>query len=70
MLEYKVVEVADVTEESLERVLNHWTREGWRFDGMHFVVRETARRPSMAFLLFIKGSAEAERPVGGSRGRD
>ncbi len=68
MLEYKVVEVPDVTEENLEKALNHWTREGWRFDGMHFVVRETARRPSMAFLLFVK-SGENKSQAGGRRGR-
>jgi len=66
MLEYKVVEVSDVTEDNLERALNHWTREGWRFDGMHFVVRETARRPSMAFVLFVK-STENDDALGGSR---
>lgn len=69
MLEYKVVEVSDVTEETLERALNHWTREGWRFDGMHFVVRETARRPSMAFVLFVK-SAENADALGDGRERD
>jgi len=66
MLEYKVVEISDVTEENLERALNHWTQEGWRFDGMHFVVRETARRPSMAFVLFVK-STENDDALGGSR---
>jgi hypothetical protein len=70
MLEYKVVEVADVTEEGLEQALNQWSRDGWRFDGMHFVVRETARRPSMAFLLFVKSAPEGGRSAGGSRGGD
>lgn len=69
MLEYKVVEVPDVTEENLEQALNHWTRQGWRFDGMHFVVRETARRPSMAFLLFVKSEENGSRSGGHKRGR-
>ncbi|MEW6441049.1 MAG: DUF4177 domain-containing protein [bacterium] len=60
MIEYKVVEVADVVEEKLEEALNHWTRRGWRLDGMHFVVKETARRPSMAFLLFVKRPGDGE----------
>ncbi len=53
-MQYKVVETSDVTEDSLEEILNRWTAEGWRYDGMQFVVRESARRPSMAFILFVK----------------
>ena len=53
-MQYRVVETSEVTEESLERILNEWTAAGWRFDGMHFVVKESARRPTMAFLLFVK----------------
>ena len=62
MLKYKVVEVSEVTEEMIEQVLNHWTRSGWRYDGMHFVVKESARRPSMAFVLFVKVEGKAEAP--------
>ena len=54
-MKYKVVETSQVTEDSLEEILNHWTAEGWRYDGMQFVVKESARRPSMAFVLFVKG---------------
>ncbi len=60
-MEYRVVETSDVSAESLEKILNECTGEGWRFDGMQFVVKESARRPSMAFLLFVKqekGEAE------------
>jgi hypothetical protein len=53
-MKYKVVETSEVTEDSLEEILNHWTAEGWRYDGMQFVVKESARRPSMAFILFVK----------------
>ena len=55
---YKVVETSDVTEDSLEGILNHWTAEGWRYDGMQFVVKESARRPSMAFVLFVRGGED------------
>jgi hypothetical protein len=55
---YKVVETSDVTEDSLEEILNRWTAEGWRYDGMQFVVKESARRPSMAFILFVKTEEE------------
>lgn len=51
---YKVVETSNVTEDSLEEILNQWTAQGWRYDGMQFVVRESARRPSMAFILFVR----------------
>jgi hypothetical protein len=53
-MKYKVIETSEVTGESLEGILNRWTEEGWRYDGMQFVVKESARRPSMAFILFVK----------------
>ncbi len=54
MLKYKVVEVSMVSEEILEEVLNEWTAKGWRLDGLHFAMRESQKRPSMAFVLFIR----------------
>ncbi len=54
MLEYKVVEVSTVSEEVLEEVLNEWTAKGWRYDGMQFAMRESSRRPGMAFVLFTR----------------
>jgi hypothetical protein len=51
---YKVVEVGSVTEEVLAEVLNEWTALGWRFDGMQFAMRESSRRPSMAFVIFTR----------------
>lgn len=54
MIEYKVVELAVVTDESIEEVLNKWTAEGWHFDGIQFVIREASKRPSMAFVLFTR----------------
>jgi hypothetical protein len=53
-MKYKVIETSEVTEDSLEEILNRWTALGWRYDGMQFVVKESARRPSMAFILFVK----------------
>ncbi len=57
-MKYKVIETSEVTEDSLEEILNQWTAEGWRYDGMQFVVKESARRPSMAFILFVKGDED------------
>lgn len=52
MLRYKVVEISNVCEEALEEVLNEWTAKGWRYDGMQFAMRESSKRPAMAFVLF------------------
>lgn len=49
---YKVVELSHVTDEEIEKVLNAWVPEGWVFDGIHFVVRDSSRRPTMAFIFF------------------
>jgi len=54
VLIYKVVEVSMVSEDTLEEVLNEWTSQGWHFDGMHFAMRESQKRPSMAFVIFTK----------------
>ena len=53
--EFKVVETSVVTDTELERILNEMARRGWILDGIHFVIRESSRRPSMAFLLFTRG---------------
>lgn len=56
MTRYKVVELAVVTDETLEDALNTWTARGWHFDGIQFAMREASKRPAMAFLLFVKDS--------------
>ncbi len=63
MIQYKVVETSDVTEESIEALLNEWTAKGWRFDAMHFVVKESARRPTMAFLIFIRTQEASQQSL-------
>ena len=54
MLKYKVVEVSTVSEDILEEILNEWTGKGWQFHGLHFAMRESQKRPSMAFVLFTR----------------
>lgn len=54
MVEYKVDELSVVTDESIEAALNKRTLEGWQFDGIQFVVRDASKRPSMAFVFFIR----------------
>ncbi len=51
---YKVVETSTVTDEELERIINEHVSQGWIFDGMQFAIRESSRRPSMAFVLFTR----------------
>ena len=54
MLTYKVIEVGTVTEETIEETLNEWTASGWCFNGMQFAMRESSRRPAIAFVLFTR----------------
>lgn len=58
MLIYKVVEVNTVSEDILEQVLNEWTAQGWQFEGMQFAMRESQKRPSMAFVIFTREKGE------------
>ncbi len=53
---YKVVEVAPVSEETLEAALNRWTAEGWGFESLHFVMREGSHRPAMGYLFFVRAA--------------
>ena len=53
-LRYKVVELPTVTDEEIENTLNEWTAQGWRLDSIHFAMRESSRRPSMAFISFTR----------------
>lgn len=51
---YKFVELSTVTDENLERCVNDAVAEGWIFDGIHFAMRDNSRRPSMAFVAFVR----------------
>ncbi|MFQ5513811.1 MAG: DUF4177 domain-containing protein [Myxococcota bacterium] len=55
-IEYRVVETSVVTDEELERILNEVTAEGWVLDGIQFAMRESSRRPAMAFVVFVRRS--------------
>ncbi len=59
MLTYKVIELGTVTEETIEETLNEWTAKGWDFNGMQFAMRESSRRPAMAFVLFTREDGDA-----------
>jgi hypothetical protein len=51
---YKVVETSSVSDEELETILNEWTAKGWTLDSIQFAMRESSKRPSMAFVLFSR----------------
>jgi hypothetical protein len=53
-IRYKVVELSSVTDEDIEVALNEWTAKGWVFDTMQFAMRDSSKRPSMAFLTFTR----------------
>ncbi len=56
--QYKVVEISMVTDEEIEKVLNEWAGQGWRLDGIQFAMRDSSRRPSMAFVTFIRAEED------------
>jgi len=58
MIEYKVIEVAIVTDEALEKAINSVVKDGWNLDGIHFAMRDASKRPAMAFVLFTRQGGE------------
>lgn len=62
-LHYKVVELSSVDEATLERTLNEWTPRGWKFDGVQFAMRESSKRPSMAFMFFTREGPAISTPA-------
>jgi hypothetical protein len=60
MVRWKVVETSSVTDENLEAIVNDWTQQGWTFEGMQFAMRESSKRPAMAFVLFTRRAASGE----------
>jgi hypothetical protein len=57
---YKVVETSEVTDLEIERILNEWTGEGWTLDTIHFAMRESSKRPSMAFVSFTRRESDSD----------
>jgi len=58
---YRVVELADVSDKTIEEALNRESGDGFRLESIHFVTQQGSRRPSMAFLFFTR-----EGPPGGA----
>ena len=53
-LHYKVVELSTVDEGSLEHTVNVWVRQGWTLENVQFAMRESSKRPAMAFVFFTR----------------
>jgi hypothetical protein len=68
-LQYKVVELSTVDEGSLERTVNEWSAKGWNLDGVQFAMRESSKRPAMAFVFFTREGGPVSHDVEGARGR-
>lgn len=56
---YHVVELPVVTDEAIAETLNANVAEGWIFESMHFAMWEGSKRPSMAFLIFVRPVTES-----------
>ena len=54
MIQYKIVETSNVTDEELEEIVNEWVESGWNFEGFQFAMRESSKRPAMAFAVFTR----------------
>jgi len=61
-IRYKVVETSDVTDASLEQILNEWTACGWKLDAIQFAMRDASKRPAMAFVTFTREEGGAGEP--------
>jgi hypothetical protein len=63
---YKFVELSIVSDDMIEKCVNQWVSEGWTFDGIRFVTSDASRRPTMAFVSFVRDgviAATDERDV-------
>ncbi|MCP4036287.1 MAG: DUF4177 domain-containing protein [bacterium] len=47
-----------VTAEDIENALNEWTSRGWKFDTIQFAMRDSSKRPAMAFITFVRDEGE------------
>lgn len=50
----KFVGAQTVTDDELEGIINEWVAKGWTFDGVQFAMRESSKRPAMAFVTFTR----------------
>ena len=58
-LHYKVVELSTVDEATLEEAVNGWVQQGWTVESVHFAMRDSSKRPAMAFVFFTRARQAA-----------
>jgi len=68
-LQYKVVELSTVDEATLEDTVNSWVPRGWTVESVHFAMRESSKRPAMAFVFFTRAGTELPVEDGSALGR-
>ncbi len=68
-LQYKVVELSTVDEGALEHAVNEWVQKGWRLENVQFAMRESSKRPAMAFVFFTRQGAPAQTDGDDARAR-
>ncbi|WP_434389884.1 hypothetical protein [Melittangium boletus] len=69
LLQYKVVELSTVDEGTLDRTVNEWSARGWTLDGVQFAMRESSKRPAMAFVFFTREGEPAAPDTDAARDR-
>lgn len=57
---YRVEELSDVSDRTIEEALNRASKDGFRFESVHFVTQPGNRRPTMAFLFFTRAGEAGE----------
>ena len=70
VLHYKVVELSTVDEGHLEHTVNVWVRQGWKLENVQFAMRESSKRPAMAFVFLTRaGEPAADETAPAAEGR-
>ena len=69
VLQYKVVELSTVDEGALERTVNEWVQKGWSLENVQFAMRESSKRPAMAFVFFTREGEPAAHDSDEARAR-
>jgi hypothetical protein len=59
-LRYHIRETSTVTDEVLQRIINEEVGSGWNLDGIQFALRDSSKRPSMAFIVFTREADDGD----------
>ena len=54
-------------EGSLEHAVNLWVGQGWTLETVQFAMRESSKRPAMAFVFFTRPGEPAASEAGEAR---